>query len=200
MVNKSEALSSNEWIGLSIKQQMAFRIPISLMLDLAHLRVRHPVITASDYLRLHGQDPESESSNGSWLRESYHTHPNILEVNGTKTPSLFVIENDWYDPTGTNRVDYIPQAMKRRGNWKRYDESENQESVGYWPEEKPTSISKLLWGFVKGDNGILDWNIAIGALRSAQLQLGRGIDLDDRVLEDVLNANGWEVLHTFASK
>ncbi|KAH9980621.1 hypothetical protein BJV74DRAFT_887716 [Russula compacta] len=202
MVNKTEALSSNEWIGLSIEQQMGFRIPISVMLDLGHLRVRYPVITVSDYLRLHGQDPESESSKGSWLRESYHTHGNVLELNGTKRPSLFVIENDWYDPTGTNRVDYIPQAMKRRGKWERYNhtESENQESVGYWPEEKPTTISKRLWRLVQGDNAIVDWNMAIGALRSSQLQLGRGIDLDDRVLEDVLNANGWEVLHTFSSK
>ncbi|KAH9980625.1 hypothetical protein BJV74DRAFT_879288 [Russula compacta] len=166
MVNKTEALSSNEWIGLPIEQQMGFRIPISVMLDLGHLRVRYPVITASDYLRLHGQDPENESSKGSWLRESYHTHGNVLELNGTKTPSLFVIENDWYDPTGTNRVDYIPQAMKRRGKWERYNESESQKSAGYWPEEEPTNISKRLWRFVQGDNAIMDWNMAIGALRA----------------------------------
>jgi hypothetical protein len=197
MVNRGDAVGSDEWRELPIEQQMAFRIPISVMLDLPHLRARHPVITASEYLRLHGQDTESESSSGSWPRESYHTHPNIFESNKTKTPSLFIIENHWYEPQGTTRVDYIPQAMKERGKWESYSMSESQESGGYWPFVVPTNISKHLANSAREHP--LDWDTAKYTLRSSELEPEVDLD-DDKVLEDILHANGWEVLHTFFSQ
>jgi hypothetical protein len=197
MVNRGDAVGSDEWRELPIEQQMAFRIPISVMLDLSHLRARHPVITVSEYLRLHGQDPEIESSRGSWEGESYHTRPNVFEANRTKTPSLFVIENHWYDPEGTSRVDCIPQAMKERGRWERYNGSESQESGGYWPFEVPTNISQSLAKLTENNAfklPYLNWDTAKVALRSFEQE----VDLDDdKSIEDVLTANGWEVLHTF---
>jgi len=196
MVDRGDAVGSDEWRELPIEQQMAFRIPISVMLDLPNLRARHPVITVSEYLRLHGQDSENESSRGSWARESYHTHPNVFESNRTKTPSLFVIENHWYELQGNTRVDYIPQAMKERGKWKRYSSPGNQESGGYWPFVVPTNLSMSLANIAEGNP--MDWDTAKSTLSSSDLE--PEVDPDDgEVLEGVLNANGWEVLHTFLS-
>ena len=196
MVNRGDAVGSDEWRKLPIERQMAFRIPISIMIDLPYLRARHPVITVSEYLRLHGLDPEIESSRGHWERESYHTHPNVLESNKTKTPSLFVIKNQWYHPSGSTRVDLIPQEMKERGNWGRYSRSQSQETSGYWPFVVPTNVSKRL---ANGNSDILDWDDAKRILLSSELEPEVDLD-DDKVVEDVLNANGWEVLHTFFSE
>ena len=192
MVNRGNAVGLDEWRELPIEKQMAFRIPISIMIDLPHLRAHHPVITVSEYLRLHGLDPEGESSSGSWQRELYHTGPNVFESNKTKTPSLFVIKNEWYDPSGSTRVDHIPQAMKERGNWERYSPSQSQETGGYWPSVEPTDVSRRL------ANGVWDWDTAKSVLLSSKLEPEVDLD-DDNVMEDILNANGWEVLHTFFS-
>jgi hypothetical protein len=56
MVNKGDAIGWEEWRKLPYEQQMGFRIPITLMFDLPRLRARYPIITASEYLRLHGQE------------------------------------------------------------------------------------------------------------------------------------------------
>jgi len=195
MVNRGDALDSDEWRELPIEQQMAFRIPISVMIDLSHLRAHHPVITVSEYLRLHGLDPESESIRGHWQRELYHANPNVFQSNKTKMPSLFVIENQWYDPSGSTRVDYIPQAMKERGNWERYSPSESQETGGYWPSVEPTDVSKRLATF---NSGVFDLDDAKRVLLSSEHETEVDLD-DDKVVEDILNTNGWEVLHTFFS-
>jgi hypothetical protein len=198
MVNRGDAVGSDEWRDLPIENQMAFRIPISIMMDLPHLRAQHPVITVSEYLRLHEQDQEAESSRGSWERELYHSHPNVFESNKTKAPSLFVIENQWFEPSDFNRVDHIPQAMKERGNWERYSPPQSQESGGYWPFVEPTEISKRLTNTLPDFPSVLNWDTAKGILRTSELESEVDLD-DDKAVEDVLNANGWEVLHTFFS-
>jgi hypothetical protein len=195
MVNRGDVLESDEWRELPTEQQMAFRIPISVMVDLPRLRAQYPVITVSEYLRLHGQDPEGESIRGLWQKELYHSYPNVFESNKTKTPSLFVIENQWYEPSDTKRVDHIPQVMKERGNWERYSPSQRQDTGGYWQSVVPTEISKRL---ANGDSGILEWDTAKRILRSSELEPEVDLD-DDKAVENVLNANGWEVLHTFFS-
>jgi len=182
MVNKNDAFGYDVWRELPMEQQMEFRFPISVVLDVARLRARGPVITASEYLRLHGQGPEAESTTGSWPRGSYHMYPNVFESNQTKKPSLFVIENQWYDPENTNRVDYIPQEMKRRGNW---------------TEDEQTEISKLLRESADQRSIVADWGPAKDVLKS--FGFGPDVDLDeDSVVENILNANGWEVLYTFS--
>jgi hypothetical protein len=182
MVNKGDAMGRDEWRKLPIEQQMGFRIPISVMMDLPRFRERGPVITASEYLRIHGQDPKIESTDGHWPRELYHSKANIFGSSRKKTPSLFVIENHWYDPPGTVRVDYIPQEMKER---------EISQSG-----EEPTEISNLLWR--KAGFGIpaIDWEPAKSVLRLSGLEPEADLDNDD-VMERILHANGWEVLHTF---
>jgi hypothetical protein len=195
MVNRGDAVGSDEWREFPIEKQMVFRIPISIMIDLPRLRAQYPVITVSEYLRLHGLDAEVESSSGHWDRESYHARPNVFESYKTKTPSLFIIKNQWYDPSGSTRVDHIPQEMKERGSWEPYSPSQSQETGGYWPFVVPTDVSKRL---ASDKSGVLDWDAAKDVLLSSKLE--REVDLgDDRVVEDVLNANGWEVLHTFLS-
>ena len=182
MVNKNAALGLDEWRELPMEQQMGFRIPISVVLDLPRLRARGPVITALEYLRLHGQDSEAESTTGLWSRRSYHMYPNVFESNQTKKPSLFVIENRLYDPESTNRVDYIPQEMKGRGNW---------------TEDEKTEISNLLHGRADQRSIVADWEPAKDALKASGL--GPEVDLDDdAVVENILIANGWEVLYTFS--
>jgi hypothetical protein len=199
MVNRGDAVGSDDWRVLPMEKQMGFRIPISIMVDLPHLRAHHPVVTVSEYLLLHGLDPEAESSRGSWERKSYHTHSSVFEPNKTKTPSLFVIENQWYEPSGSNRVNYIPQAMKERGDWEHYSPSQSQESGGYWPSVEPTIISEQLRNALHGSPAVLDWDAAKRILETSKLE--PEIDLDDeKAVEDLLNANGWEVLHTFFSE
>jgi hypothetical protein len=196
MVNKGDVIDWDEWRGHSIEQQVGFRIPISLMIDLGRIRERHAVITASDYLRLHGRDPKEESISGYWLRDWYHTHANMFEPDKSKLPSLFVIENHWYDPQGVNRVDYIPPAMKKRGKWMRYSNSESQET-GYWSPIEPTDVSTRLASAMLEGKAIMDWNTTKSILASAEL--GDEVNLeDDEVVEGVLNRHGWEVLHTFS--
>jgi len=174
---------------------MGFRIPISVIVNMTHLRSRQPVVTTSEYLRLHGQNPEIESSSGFWLRQSYHTHPNIFEANKTKTPSLFVIKNHWYGPAGTNRVDYIPKAMKKRGNLERHPGPDNG-STEYWPPLEPTELSNRLTEATRWQSSAIAWYTAKNLVKSSRL--GGKVDLDDDgATEKLLNAHGWEVLHTF---
>ncbi|KAH8993725.1 hypothetical protein EDB92DRAFT_376405 [Lactarius akahatsu] len=194
MVNKGDAMGSGQWDGLPIEQQMGFRIPISAMVNITHLRSRQPVITASEYLRLHGQDPESESGNGFWARQSYHTHPNVFETNKTKTPSLFVIENHWYSSINTIRVDYISEAMKRRGKLERHSEPYHYNgSAEYWPPQETTELSV----FLRWRGHVMEWGTAMSVLEEKSDLVG-DVDLhDDQVVEELLNVHGWEVLHSF---
>ena len=177
---------------------MGFRIPISLIVNMTHLRERQPVITASEYLRLHGQDPENESSNGIWSRESYHTHPNVFETNKTKMPSLFVIENHWYKPEGTTRVDCIPESMKRRGNLERHPGPHNYDgNTEYWPPVDPTDLSGRLNDAQNSLNSPMDWDAAKRVLVNSPDLIGDAKLDDDQVVHELLNTHGWEVLHTF---
>ncbi|KAH9051203.1 hypothetical protein EDB83DRAFT_2543049 [Lactarius deliciosus] len=197
MVNKGDAIGSEEWRELPIEKQMGFRIPISVIVNITHLRSRQPVITASEYLRLHGQDPESESSSGFWPRQSYHTHPNVFETDKTKTPSLLVIENHWYHTRETVRVDYIPEEMKKRGGLERHPGPDNYDaSVEHWPPMEPTELSIKLAETAVDRGFPLDWDTAKDVLKSSD-QIGDvNLDYDDDV-EKLLNAHGWEVLYTF---
>ncbi|KAH8993698.1 hypothetical protein EDB92DRAFT_1979327 [Lactarius akahatsu] len=197
MVNKGDAIGSDEWREMPIEKQMGFRIPISVIVNITHLRSRQPVITASEYLRLHGQDPESESSSGVWPRQSYHTHPNVFETNKTKTPSLFVIENHWYAPTGIVRVDYIPEEMKKRGGLERHHGPDKYDgSAEHWPPLEPTELSTYLTETANGIGFPLDWYTAKYVLKNSHLIGDVNLDYDD-VVDKVLNAHGWEVLYTF---
>jgi hypothetical protein len=198
MVNKGDAVHSEEWRGLPIKEQIGFRIPISIVVNITNLRNRQPV-TVSEYLRLHGQNPEIKSSSGFWPRHLYHTHTNIFEAT---TPSLFIIENHWYSPAGTNRVDYIPEAMKRRGKLNGHPGPDNhQGSAECWPNVEPTELSRDLAETMLSRGSSLDWDTVKNVLKNVLVtssDLIGDVNLDDdEVVEELLNAHGWEVLRTF---
>ena len=79
-----------------------------------------------------------------------------------------------------------------------YPESDTieHENAGFWPPEVPTNISDLLTNLLPENSAILGWDAVKTTLR--ETTLGLEMDLsDDRVIERVLNDNGWEVLHTF---
>lgn len=196
MVNKGDAIGWDEWRHLPIEDQMAFRIPIDLMMNITLLRQSQPVITVSDYLRLHNMTSEDEHSNGAWQRERYHTKPSIFDTDG-RLPSLYVIRNSWYDPRGTVRVDYLPDDMKERGGWHR-DAAGSDETgpTGRWLDQPTNPVSDILHSALKEGEVILSWEDACEALENGLGTLVSSFDCDEG-MENQLTEAGWEVLHTF---
>ena len=129
--------SMHQWLtGARREQRKSARgycsekcIPITPMFDLPRLRARHPIITVSEYPRVQVRTQKANRTVfffGGAILGAIGTSPvpifsNIFETDQTELPSQFIIiiQNHWYDPSGTNRVDYIPEA-KGRGKWERY--------------------------------------------------------------------------------
>lgn len=193
MVNRGDAVNSDEWRYLPMDSQMAWRLPISVMLNMTLLRNVQPVITVSEYLRLHNMSETMEESNGHWERHKYHLNPYIFS-NMNSTPSLHVIENQWYDPLNINRVDVIPEDMKRRGGWSAEGGDSLKDEIGMWKETPKTALSSALEAAFPDRPRILDWDRARqvleqnGYVREAQTDEG---------IERILNENDWEVLYTY---
>ncbi len=189
MVNKGDAIGWGEWRDLPIEQQMGFRIPIAVMLDIPHLRKTHNVITIAEYLRLQGsfginqhdaprkgstffllgQDVSKEWSNGSWHRDDYAESPTA----GRKL-TYHVVANNEYDPADILRID-------------------SRAAFGHVSQSPSTTgDSKVRSNLTKKMKGktILEWEDVKNAL-SASRQT-------DEEIEDLLAKNGWAVLHTFA--
>lgn len=199
MVNRNDAVGSGEWRNLPPAQQMAFRIPISTMLNITLLRQTQPVILLSDYLRLHGLTPESEQSNGVWNREQYHSRANIITG---KKPTLFVVKNEWYDPSGTLRVDGLPHAIRERGKWTFAVGDDNMGPIGRWeePSDDVDVVAKCLDSTARDrGRGWLEWSEARRAVQGCEpsLVLVADENLSDRTLERLITNNGWEVVHTY---
>ncbi|KAG9125975.1 hypothetical protein FRC07_005383 [Ceratobasidium sp. 392] len=105
MVNRGDALNSDEWRNDPIQQQMGFKLPIGIMLDLTHLRKTHSVVTVEEYLLLHNLSTSVEWSTGHWHPVNYHkTEPPV---------SLHVISNGDYDPKPLVRVDRLPPGVAK---------------------------------------------------------------------------------------
>ena len=191
MVNRGDAVNSNEWRLLPIEKQMAWRVPISVMLNMTLLRSTQPVITVSEYLRLHNMSEDTEESNGHWGQQKYHLHPYIFS-NSSRTPSLHVIENQWYD-SGVNRVDVIPDDMKERGGWNAEGGDPKKGQTGMWPDTPNTPISTALQSALFDRAKVLEWDRARQVLR----EQGYTWHQTDEKLVRVLNENGWELLYTY---
>ena len=191
MVNRGDAVHSDEWRELPMEQQMAWKIPISVMFNLTHLRQTHAVITTADYLRLHDISIDLESTDGHWDVDTYH----VRDARENKWPSLHAIENWWYDPDNTVRVDLIPQDMRLRGGWTSEGGVVSLGQVGSWTGPPPDSeIYHALTEALPGGRPLIDWDTA-----------RRIVEDGDRVtstssaeeIGDVLRANGFEVVHTY---
>ena len=187
MVNHGDAVGSEEWRKLPLEEQMAWRIPISVMLNMTLLRRTQPVITVSEYLQLHNISKDAEEGNGHWAPHKYHLNANVFDSTG-RTPSLYVIKNAWYDPWEINRVDMIPSYMRERGGWS------SEGGGGRWTITSKTSVYLDLEAALPDRPRVLSWDRARQVLQdkghSSEIQT-------DQAMEAFLNQNGWEVLLTY---
>ncbi|KAG6379179.1 hypothetical protein JVT61DRAFT_11621 [Boletus reticuloceps] len=192
MINRGDAINSDEWRNLPEEQQMGWKVPMSVMLNLTHLRRSHPVITVAEYLRLHDLSPELELSNGQWDTQKFHQNPSVDDTQG-KPPSLHVIENGWYDPQDLNRVDGLTEEMKSRGQWDSLLGDPAKDEHGGWPSPIRSNAYLALEQALSGRQHVLEFDRARSVLQSNGI---RGVTSDEGLIQ-VLNDNGWEVLYTF---
>ena len=191
MVNRGDAVHSDEWRELPIEQQMAWQIPISVMFNLTHLQQSHAVITTADYLRLHNISIDLESTDGHWDVNTYH----VRDTRGDMWPSLHAIENWWYDPNDSVRVDYIPQDMRLRGGWSSEGGDASRDQVGSWTS--PTLGSEIYHALTEAlpeGRPLIDWDSARRIVED-----GERVTPESSAEEigDVLRENGFEVVYTY---
>ncbi|KZV61940.1 hypothetical protein PENSPDRAFT_270835 [Peniophora sp. CONT] len=194
-VNKTEALHSDQWATQSVEQQIGFRVPISLMLNITRMREVHPTILVSDYLRLHELPLSLEATDGTWQRGDYHQHPNVFaSPERPHRPSLFVVANKWYDADKTIRVDQLSDEMKVRGGWVQGVGAGNG-TGGHWPDQEETDISKNLRGSLN-HAGVVNWPAAVRRLKKMEVAQRYDLSREEEVIA-ALQENGWEAVHTF---
>lgn len=200
MINRIEATGLSEWRILPPPKQMGFRIPISVMLNVTLLRQYTPVILLSDYLRLHNLSAEDEQPNGAWHQERYHFSANVKTG---RIPSLFTIKNNWFDPTGTIRVDGLPHALQERGRWNLETGDDETGPFGHWnavAENLTDPLAECLQLATRERSRVwLEWGEARETVENCgplSVSVKNG-GLSDEMLENAAVSSGWEVVHTF---
>lgn len=202
MLNKGDMFGWDNWRDLPIEQQVGWRIPIQMMINITQLRRFQPVITTAEYLQYAGLPSALETASGYWNRSAYHQSPDPYVSHGDRTlgkPTLFVIENAWYD-SGVTRVDTVPDTMKERGGWIAGDVSVVQASR--W-ESRDSDAAQLLLKSLLLDKDVVEWDEARSAVRDLAVQMPESVGAyspnleSDEFIEEILNQNGWEVLYTF---
>ncbi|KAH0838292.1 hypothetical protein J3R83DRAFT_6569 [Lanmaoa asiatica] len=203
MLNRGDAVGWDNWRELPIEQQMGWQIPIQTMINITQLRQFQPVITTAEYLQYAGLPSTVETTSGYWDRSAYRQFPDPFASHGDRTPgkpTLFVIENAWYDPEGITRVDTVPDTMKGRGGWIAGNTSAVQASR--W-ESRNDDTAQLLLKSLLLDKNVVEWDEARSAVRDLAVQMPESVGTSspnlesDEFIEEVLNQNGWEVLYTF---
>lgn len=172
MVNRGDAVNTDEWRTLPIEKQMGFVIPIEVMIDIPHLRQHHNVMMMTEYIYLQGLNATRERSNGSWDREYYHS--------GVDLPSLYVIQNHIYEPQGIVRVDKMPPVPTGAIN-----------ATGPASQFGGISDANLQMALQGKDRAHLDWSEAKDVLKAAMESY------NITSMEEALDAAGWVVLHTW---
>lgn len=190
MVNRGDAINSDEWRQLPEEQQMGWRVPMSVMLNITHLRRFQPVITVAEYLRLHDLSEDLELGNGQWDIQKYHQNPSVYD---THPPSLHIIQNGWYDPQDLNRVDALPEEMRARGQWDPLLGDPARDESGGWPSPSKTDAYLILERSLSGRQHVLNFDTARQILQGHGV---RGLNSDEDLTQFLKN-NGWEVLYTF---
>ncbi|KAL4073627.1 hypothetical protein J3A83DRAFT_4091128 [Scleroderma citrinum] len=191
MVNRNDAVNSDEWRTLPIEQQMAWRIPISLMFNLSHIRETHSVVTVSEYLRLHNISDSVETGPGYWDVGSYHH----ISSSGEREPSLRVITNDWYDPGDIVRVDRIPDDMRGRGGWTPEGGDRSHARVGTWNTAVDTPLYHALMGALPSSGWpVLSWRDVRRIVQDDEHITSQSADEEIR---EVLEENGFEAVYTY---
>lgn len=191
MVNRGDAVGSDEWRVLPIEQQMAWKIPISLMFNLTHIRETHSVITVSEFLRLHNISSDVETGPGNWDTDAYHH----ISSTGRHEPSLHVIENDWYDPGDIVRVDRIPDDMRERGGWTPEGGDRSRAQTGTWSTTTDTSVYHALMDLVPSKRWpVLSRNDVRMVVEDGERITSQS---SDEEIAAVLRENGFEPLYTY---
>lgn len=191
MVNRGDAVGSDEWRLLPYEKQMAWRIPISLMFNLTHIRETHSVVTVSEFLRLHNISADVETGRGDWDTEAYHH----ISSTGERKPSLRVIENDWYDPGEIVRVDRIPDDMRERGGWTPEGGDSSRAHIGTWNTTSDTSLYHALMDHVPSQSWpVLSWKDVRMIVEDGERITSQS---SDEEVQDVLKENGFEALYTY---
>jgi len=184
MVNRGDALGTDEWRNIPMDRQMGWILPIEIMIDVPHLRKKHNVMLMTEYLYLQGLNLTHVRSNGGWDREYYHS--------GIDRPTLFVIPNNIYDPQDVVRIDIVPSPpFVSLGD---PNATVEHFKANQWtpPTEfgRACNVHLLESTFVKR-RVWLDWAEVVGALRWILP------DYNNTRVEDALNAAGWVTLHTW---
>ncbi|KZP27898.1 hypothetical protein FIBSPDRAFT_730105 [Athelia psychrophila] len=188
MVIHGDAVHSEEWRDLPLEEQMSWRVPIGTMLNLTLLRATQPVITVSEYFLLHNIPTDAETDDGKWDRHVYHVNPGKFT---DRTPSIYVLDHSEYDPLKVNRVDSIPDAMKRRGGW-----VYKGPGGGAWPARvKKSAVYRALESALPDKPRVLSWEQARTVLEHKDY---RPEIASDQKMEEFLNEHGWEVLYTYS--
>ncbi|KAG8806486.1 hypothetical protein FRC17_004968, partial [Serendipita sp. 399] len=170
MVNRNDAIGTNEWKDLPLEKQMAWVIPMEMMMDIPYLRKHHNVMLMTEYFRLENLDFNREIPNGRWDRQYYHT--------GDNRPSLYVVPNNIYDPDDIARIDTIDAetlaelGSERTPDGKLFDE-------------------KLLEKSRANKKAVVGWKDARDVLASF------GHLPDDKEMETLLQRAGWITLYTY---
>ena len=198
MVNRNEALESTEWQELPLEEQMGWKVPIGVMIDIPRLRAHHPVITVAEYLRLQGLSEDLERTKGIWDRDRYHSGNYIFsdiappELAGK--PSLYVIHNDWYD-NDVVRVDSLSPEMKARGDYVLSLTDPSKGQRGQFVNTGSGEVHEKLMAALQGRK-VLEWDWTKNVLT------GNGFvsSDDDETISRKLEENGWEVLYTYPNQ
>jgi hypothetical protein len=175
MVNRNDATGVDAWRDRPPEKQMAWKIPIEVMMDIPHVRQKHKFITTSEYLTLQGLDITREASTGHWDRDYYH--------NGVDHPSLFVLQRNAWDPKEIARVDSWDPAVHQST----ITTSVSRE-MAVKCDEKLTAKSN------ERGQALLSWEEASEAINQV---MGRA---SENKVELALKAAGWVILHTFAGQ
>src|SRR5258708_36842119 len=148
-----------------------WRIPINIMIDLAHLRHSHSAVTVSEYLQLHGIPESVESTNGHFDKTEY------LNTTAIPPPTLYIIPNNKYDngPYGDSiRVDKLLPPVG--------------ESF------KPTKVTDTLLHHLKSTQRHIAKLNDVGRVLE---QAGMKTWNSDEELERILEEEGWAILYSF---
>ncbi|KAI0036562.1 hypothetical protein K488DRAFT_82003 [Vararia minispora EC-137] len=137
---RGDDIGMGDFQYLSEEEQIAWKIPISMMLDLPRLRQQHSVITVEEYLLLHRLDPAIELGNGTWDEVGYHGGPLAPTLRSLPQP-------EWDD--GFVRVDKVPnvkpaaqddkvaQVLRARGLSLSVNDAQNilrEQGVRWWTD------------------------------------------------------------------
>lgn len=194
MINKNDAIHTDQWRDLPMDQQMSWYIPLEVMIDIPRLRAKHPILLMSEYLLLQGLDLEMETTSGGWDRSYYHM--------GLEQPDLFVVPNRVFDPQGVIRVDtYVPSGPIFARDTLNGTDGTGTDGTNVTDSTNSTHPTVIEWAQIVDSRLVnltetkqkwaLDWT-------DAKIAMGDVMTItNDTIAEQALERAGWVILHTW---